>query len=175
MKCINSIEDFALSFFSLYLSARRNMFLVCSVASVIKESINMAKKENTWTMISHWLPLTTPPIWGHLNVHVSSTNLVCNVATTEFLTPLTPFPFLKSHCYPEQHDKNNNALFTGQYIVTVQLGLAVGLWICFLGFIHLTMVNLWGQQIWKSALSRKQSIATACINCSPIQISPADF
>ena len=47
-----------LSFLSIYLSARRNMFLVCSVASVIKESINMAKKENTWTtMISHWLPL----------------------------------------------------------------------------------------------------------------------
>lgn len=131
MKCINSIEDLlALSFFSLYRSARRDMFLVCSVASVIKESINMAKKENTWTMISHWLPITTPPIWGHLNVHVGSKNLVCNVATTQFLTP-TLFPFLKSHRYPEQHDKNNNALFTGQYIVTVQLSLAVDLWICF--------------------------------------------
>lgn len=60
MKCIDSIEDLLLSFLSL--SARRNMFLVCSVASVIKESINMAKKENTWTMTSHWLHLTTPPI-----------------------------------------------------------------------------------------------------------------
>lgn len=115
---------FALSFFSLYRSARRNMFLVCSVASVIKERINMAKKENTWTMISHWLPRTSPPIWGHSNVHVSSTNLVCDVATTLFLTP-TLFPFLKSHPYPEQHDRSNNALFTGQCIVTVQLGLAV--------------------------------------------------
>lgn len=60
---------------------------------------------------------------------------------------------LKSHRYPEQHDKNNNALFTGQYIVTVQLSLAVDLWICLLGFIHVTTVNLCGQQIRESALS----------------------
>lgn len=33
----------------------------------------------------------------------------------------------RSHRYPEQHDKNNNALFTGQYIVTVQSSLAVDL------------------------------------------------
>lgn len=53
----------------------------------------------------------------------------------------------KSHRYPEQHDKNNNALFTGQYIVTVQLSLAVDLWICLLGFIHLTVwFNLRGQK-----------------------------
>lgn len=55
-------------------------------------------------------------------------------------SPILLFPFEKSHRYPEQHDKNNNALFTGQYIVTVQLSLAVGLWMCLLGFIHLTTV-----------------------------------
>lgn len=44
----------------------------------------------------------------------------------------------RSHRYPEQHDKNNNALFTGQYIVTVQSSLAVDL--RSLGF--LSAVNL---------------------------------
>lgn len=176
MKCINPIEDLLSLSSSLYRSARRNMFLVCSVASVIKESINMAKKENIWIMISHWLPLTTPPIWGHLNVHVSSTNLVCNVATNFVFHP-DSFSLLKSHRYPEQHDNNNNALFTGQYIVTVQLGLTVVLQYGHVSivFIHLTIVNLWGQQICKSALPWKQSITTVPINCSPIQISLAVF
>lgn len=149
--------------FPLHLSARRNMFLVCSVASVFKERINMAKKENTWTMIYHWLPLTTPPIWGHLNVHVSSSNRVCGVATTSFLTPTLFFSIFKSHPYPEQHEKNYNALFTGQYIVTVQLTLAVDLWIGLLGIIHLTTVCLRGQQIRESAPSWKQSITTVSI------------
>lgn len=84
------------------------------------------------------------------------------------------FSLLKSHRYPEQHDKNNNALFTGQYIVTVQLSLSVDLWICLL-------VSIWLRLIYeankseKSALSWKQSITTVPINCSPIRISLADL
>lgn len=143
---------FALSFFSLYLSARRNMFLVCSVASVIKESINMAKKENTWTMIPTGCLLRlhlSEVIW----MFMSALQIQSPTSQPFNFSALLLFPF-KSHRYPEQHDKNNNALFTGQYIVTVQLSLAVDLWICLLGFIHLTTVNLWGQQIWKSAVMK---------------------
>lgn len=84
--------------------------------------------------------------------------------------------FWKSHRYPEQHDKNNNALFTGQYIVTVQLSLAVDLWICFARMCPFDCgLILRGRRIWESALSWKQSITTVSINCSPIRISPADF
>lgn len=79
----------------------------------------------------------------------------------------------RSHRYPEQHDKNNNALFTGQYIVTVQSSLAVDL--RSLGF--LSVVNLWGQQDndKKKAKNKKCSVVKTIVNCSPIRISLAGF
>lgn len=139
---------------SLSFSQKKHVFGLFS-GKCHKESISMAKKENTWTMISHWLPLTTPPIWGSCQLYKSSLQ-----HRNQLIFHPYSISLLKSHRYPEQHDKNNNALFTGQYIVTVQLSLPVDIWICLLGIINLTMVNLWGQQIRKSAVSWKQSITS---------------
>lgn len=72
--------------------------------------------------------------------------------------------FLRSHRYPEQHDKNNNALFTGQYIVTVQSSLAVDLWICLLGSLRLDQSE--------KVLRREKAIDYDRVhNCSPISAS----
>lgn len=141
MKCVDSIRRFSLlphPPLALHLSARRDVFLVCSVASVVKEGINMTHStENAWTAASPWLGLSAPRLSEViLDAHVSSTNLVCDVAIAPIAPPrprprpksLLPSPvfLLKSPIlYPEQHVNNNNALFTRQCDIPVQSALAV--------------------------------------------------
>lgn len=115
MKCVDSIRRFSLPHppLALHLSARRDVFLVCSVASVVKERISMTHStENTWTVAPHWLGLAALRLSEViLDARVSSTNLVCNVAIApiglpvpapeSLLPPASPaFSSLKSHPLP---------------------------------------------------------------------------
>lgn len=150
MKCVDSIRRFSLLHppLALHLSeARRDVFLVCSVASVVKERINMTHStENTWTVASHWLGLSAlRPFWGHLGcsyqLYKSSLQRRnrSNRPPSSSPSPPRPRPRPKSllprlpFCVclllspilnPEQHVNNNNALLTRQCDIPVQSSLA---------------------------------------------------
>lgn len=64
----------------------------------------------------------------------------------------------------------------GSILLPCNLRLAVDLWIwiCLLGFIPLTVLNLRGQRTCESALSQKTIDCNSVHNCSPIRISLAE-
>lgn len=118
------------------------MFLVCSVASVVNESINMAKKENIWTMISHWLPL-------YDSTYLRSSECSCQLDRPSLQRRNHS---ISNPCYPSFSLFKNHIVTLSNMIKTIMhfhwavychcaIEFSCDLWICLLGFIHLTTVK----------------------------------
>lgn len=165
----DSIEDLlALSFsLALYLSARRNVVFfpffwsVQWQVSLNEAEIHGRKGERT---DSDFLAAS------HDSTSMRSSECSCQLCKSTSRR-FAPRPALFFFRYPEQHDKNNNALLTGQCIVTVQSSLAVDLRSP--GFFSVLICDETTTK--KRQKTKKCSVVKTIVNCSPIRISASGF
>lgn len=137
---------FALSFFSLDLSARRDVFLVCSVASVVKEKNKYGQKgehmDNDFpTGCLSQLHLSEV-IWMFLCRPYKSG---LNRRRNRLVSHACSFSPSKNHILTLSNMIKTIMHFSmGSILLPCNLRLAVDLWIwiCLLGFIPLTVLNL---------------------------------